>query len=740
MSIQAAAKIAGNVTLSNRVVLALGVAMVIATPSLFADDTVVDLHFAYRNTPPSAVHGSVILVSRDKPPVTRSFELQQGGLTSVQAPADSVWDVAVRAEGWWSPGGELTVPKERATFEIPLWRTGQLRGRFKVHDRTTELPKAFEIHLESPPLLSLAPDLPAGTTIQCPIEENGRWSCGVPAGTRDLAFRTVIFTPVYRWGVAIASEAPLDLGVLVLKKGASLLAWLSRQALASAEAPVTARLLRQIATSEPSETGARLRVPVAEATFDSYGAVQLAPLPEGTYVLEVAAKGWATARVAGVEVREGSELVLRRAIDLERPLTLRLTIVPQAHPDGSPWMVEVARESDFTSGLDPMQAARKRTGADGLVVLKNQAPGTFRVRVEDRAGNALVSRSIRVGSQQDADHLVEVEPRVVRGSVLQGETPLPATLWFGGRDGDVRVKTTTDDDGKFETMLAPGNDWRVTVNSKDGRIDTTLWAHVADDEVTIVVPSTRINGWVVDGEGRRVPDALVTAVADQAASLSTHTGDDGAFALSGTPVGRVRLMARDPRSRAMSPAIPIDVHADVERTGIELRLSESRTIDAELTDVRGPIAGARVSLWAILGSNADRRVAVTDLAGRCRFEVPVDATRARVVVAAPGRVMQVFEAELGDSLSFLIEAVGGTLSVTSLPSQPLAIVAGTVFVPIAEYREWARGQGVIADPAHLVVPHLAPGPYRVCTRTPAQDLCKSGVLAPGGTLSLDLTE
>ena len=79
----------------------------------------------------------------------------------------------------------------------------------------------------------------------------------------DLAFRTEAYAPAYRWDVNVPAGGVADVADVVLKTGASLIAWLDSGSAAALAQPARAVLRRQ-SSAEPSATAIRLAQPVAE--------------------------------------------------------------------------------------------------------------------------------------------------------------------------------------------------------------------------------------------------------------------------------------------------------------------------------------------------------------------------------------------------------------------------------------------------------------------------------------------
>lgn len=117
-------------------------------------------------------------------------------------------------------------------------------------------------------------------------------------------------------------------------------------------------------------------------------------------------------------------------------------------------------------------------------------------------------------------------------------------------------------------------------------------------------------------------------------------------------------------------------------------------------------------------------------------------------MAAPGRTLYTTEVSLSAAGEVEIEVppIGGTLAV-SFPERHRNAVLRANGLPLVlqEVIMWMRGHREEYSRTPRI-PNLAPGPYEVCAIAmaskegePDRRVCASGILAPGGTLVLDLT-
>ncbi|MCU1228679.1 MAG: hypothetical protein JWO97_1563 [Acidobacteria bacterium] len=714
-----------------------------AVASLFvaaANAQPADSTFVVRLEPRSASatqSGVLTLLSATEPAQRREVAVRNGA-AQLTEDAGSVWELRFATDGWWSPSRTITFPAAGVTEQqtLPVWRTGIIMGRLTAGDKDIELPKSITLTVESPPQPVAPPAIARGTTFDCPVTADGRWSCRIPATTVDLVLRQKGITPHYRWGVAVAANEPKELGTFVLKRGASFTAWLDRASTKKLKSPARARLVRSV-TPLGGETSARLSVPVAEASFNANGAVQLAPLPAGIYILEVWAEGFATARISPVEIYRGSESVFRKPIELHPPITVAVSVDPPADPAHTPWRINWQRSNDFVSGADPFPPFSAAVDKDGAVKIPGQEPGAFSLKVLNASGDRIADRSLVIHDEHDAVIRVQVESHDVKGTLRLGGEPLAGTLWFGSRSGVERVRMTSNAEGKFAGSLPRRGKWALDVESSEPALMAMSEVTVPDDgkALEIDLPDTKLSGWVVGSDGQRSSSGSVV-VRSGARSFVVRTQIDGTFTARALPPGVVHLLAEDRRSGEKSAGVDIPLADGEKREGVELRIDPTKAVVGIVISRGQPVIGASVSGLALeVGSQIVASTA-TDVTGRFVLYVAQRAQRARFTVGAPGRTLQTFDVAITPTpITLELEPIGGVIEL--VVSGPFRLSRNGMNVPVSAITDWMSGHGdPLSDLSVMHIPDLAPGRYEVCSTGSATPACVGGELAPGGTLRL----
>ena len=610
-----------------------------------------------------------------------------------------------------------------------------MRGRLTLQKPAKDIPASFSLQVESPPG-SVGATVGRGTAVECKISPDRTFACLVPATPVDMIIRVEAFVPEYRWDVKLIPGAPTDLGTIVLREGASVVAWLDSSVAKTLQRPATARLTRM--TMAPSPTlGDRLNQPVAEATFNKRGFVQLFPIAPGTYTLQITAAGFAPVRLDRIEVYERSESALRSVVKLEPPVAIRLTLDPPHDVSGAPWRLRIDRLNPLT--FLPSTIADGVADENGKFRIEEQAPGQYAVRVSDHQDNVYTRREISIHDDSDAEQFIKIGALHIQGKLTTGEQDVAANLLFGGQSGSERISSVADRDGRFDVVLPRSGKWSVDVRNEEEGILAAVSVTIAadEDELTIDLPDTEIGGRVTDPGGERVAGAVVS-LQTSAGAVSRRAASDGTFRFRGVSLGKAMIHARDPRTSEHSRYVPIEIMDGQHRNDLELTTRSTRTVKATVVAQGQPIVGARVTGYGFGTGMARREQAVTGLDGGFELSFPVSTKTIAFIVAAPGRTLQAFSTPPTDArVTLEVATIGGVLRLRKTPgaSRPGVTYGGTP-VPFPELMEWAEAQGEGERGEFIQIPNVAPGVYRFCVFRDAADVCSEGTLAPGSVLSL----
>ena len=249
-----------------------------------------------------------------------------------------------------------------------------------------------------------------------------------------------------------------------------------------------------------------------------------------------------------------------------------------------------------------------------------EVSGTVTVGGEPVAGGALVWSS--ASSDEGAAILTSVSPLGLRRQTVAGAGRPP-------------VYVDLNRDGGFVTHDLVAGSWRVTWYPPGGgtAAEMTVEIPVRDSfTVLLEVPARTVKGRVLDPEDQPVSGARVRELT---AGVTTLSGPDGTFSLTGFETDTVQLEARTDGFK--SPVATVETPPGQSPSWVELRLDESRD-DELIVQVVGsggdPKGGALVLLE---DDNLRLRLLTADRDGRAKAPMPPPApTRIRVAAVAEG--------------------------------------------------------------------------------------------------------
>jgi carboxypeptidase family protein len=691
-------------------------------------------------------------------PAPLAREVEAPGSVEVAASSEIAWRVEVDAPRLWSaPQVVLSDPaRPDRSLTLDLVPAGQLTGRIEPPPGEPPPPSPIELRLE-PVVPARGPSArragPPPVVTSCPVVE-GRLRCVVPAGSLDLRFKAAGFAPVHRWGVAVATGEVRDLGRLALRRGSSVVGRVEIEGTAPLSTEHRVHL-------EPQRAGSAADAPVERrldqlayaATVNERGFFEFTDVTPGLYTVTAHPRGFAEARLPGVEVRAGLETEIREPLVLARPVTLEVVFDPPLDPYGQPWHVRVFQANGPQDALpgEYYEGAASPTGQWSRAGL---TPGSYVLKV---LGKETVWAYEEIAVRPGQEPLLVRIPLVeVRGTVTRGDDPLTTTLWFGGRTGGRRVRFTSDERGRFAGLLPAEGTWRIDLAQEE---DATIQLGLEPVEVkrapgksyatvAIRVPDTLLRGEVVDEQGRPLPGVLLHTELQNEKRSSFMTDGEGKFAVRGLAPGPLALRA------SAGERTTGWVNAVVEEKGESPRLRlvayEQVEYRGRVVSPRGPVAGGRVFGWPDLAEVgvAESVSAVTDPAGEFSLRLPATARWVNLVVLAPGFALRMLKAPAGPGgpLQIPVEAGGGTLV---LPSAETILAHGGTWVPSGIFGLWLQLHGVEPEGDVIRVPDMEAGDYLLCSgagamlalrrgEPPPANECSGGSLAPYGELSLRL--
>ncbi len=693
------------------------------------------------------------------------------GETVLDLDGDLVWKLHLAGDGIWCR--DRVIQMNDRSAELTVWRTGIVKGHART-PRDREDPKVVKARFESSHAdgtgASKGPEI-AQVTVKCPVED-GIFECELPAASLDLRLRAKGYISHYLWSVAVDPNEPTDLGMFVLRPGASVVGYVA------AEGPLQTKQAR---VHLDPEVAAPARSPAGEehqhagrfdTQIDDRGFFQFTGIAPGQYRLSATQPGFAEAALHPVRVLPGSETSLAQPLLLQRPAELEIYLDPPQDPFGQPWDIAVRRFGAIPGILDDVSEGAASSA--GEYVASGLTPGRFALQVTDSLGSRFGWQEIDV-DRGDPPVFMHLNVLWLEGEVTLGGEALEANLVFGGRNGTVRIPIKADKDGVFGGFLPHGGTWDVFVESHEPEVSKTVSVEIdASDEedhadVEIALPDTLIRGKVLDARGRAVPGAVVKATEMAQALISwVRSDDEGRFEFSGLAEGPVALDATVTEDLSSDPVV-LQVSEHSVPPDVDLVVHRRAKVHGAVVSSQGPVPGTLIIGIPTKGGLEFpfmvRPKAVTDLNGTFELLIPADTQSLQIVALPPGYSLTTFRIngvpkepvrlpviEHGGELRLDFESGTGGQTGRDAPS-PVVVYDG-VILDSAILKQWAQLKlADVRNPAELVVPEMPPGDYQACWVTYgryAQQFvnkagqsfpgraCVSGYLSPYGVLDLEL--
>jgi len=690
----------------------------------------------------------------------RTFRLSVPGEHVTDLPPGT-WQVLTEAPDLWSAPewiAPVAGPAETRVM-LRLFPAAPVSGLLTGVPQE-KIPAHLDVRLAASPGSPQGPK-PPSASIVCPVAGN-RFQCVLPVGRLDLRLRSTGFIPAYLWDVGVRNGETAHLGTLTLKPGASVVGWVRNEAGREASGarvrlePETFGLPREPAQVEG------LKAMSLEAQTNQRGFFQLEnPVPPGRFVVTVE-KDLGRARRSGIEIRPGLEAEILEPLVLARPVSLRVSLDPARPPSGARWKVTLERKPDI--GPSP-EVYRGEAALDGTWQQNGVSPGRYTLYFDD-GQMPWHAEPVEVSDQTTNIH-VSLGGVQVRGHIRLGDEPLPATLWFRGPSAAQQGRFQSDEQGRFEGVLATEGTWTVDLVSEAeklqirlGPVEVRKISGQSHARVDLRVPATRLRGLVVDEHGQAVSQANLSFIVPTKLPSKVATDREGKFDVRGLPVGS--LFVHAVKDEMESEWLEARIEEASESPELRLVLQARQAIQGLVHASHGPVPGAQVSATAppsqaTAGSGAE---AISGPSGEFTLKLPAGIPAVHLAVLAPGYATRMLFVPLGSEpiLDIPLETVGGTL-IFDLGDRTLDEIRGTgigilahggTFVPFMTTVRWSLLQRAPQmDPHRLVLPNMEAGDYLLCVgpesylaiprgQAPPAHQCSHGSLAPLQELVLPL--
>lgn len=627
--------------------------------------------------------------------------------------------------------------QRQESLELPLLPRATVAGKLTVAEGET-LPQTAELRVDR--CADPGEARGAATLAHFPlaISELGAWVSPVPAGCVHLTVNAGDYAALSWWGLGLETGDREELQARRLIAGSSVLAGVISGTDGRALQDVRVELWPETETRalwrERGPKSSLKTAPVITGITGPWGWVRLPGLEPGHYALRLEAPSGA------FTVTPPFELTQHEAVfeGLEIPPPARLEIAPEIEIEQlrvgrfSVWATPAVDGDELHDGARTVVAP-----AGESLVLEGLHPGIWKVRLswglEEFEEQELAQETVTLLPGEHRWLAMTVELPLYRGDVRYRGEPIEGTIAFRPRSRDLEAidypTTRSDAEGEFALFLPGAGIYQIHVEDEERRAMLARFEVGEPDEpLHVRLPEGRIEGWVIDEEGRPAPPGVVEArrldlfdedLDPAILRQSASTREDGTFALEALAEGTWDVQAVSEPLRSSTQSLSLG--PDQVISGIELVLGERYQLSGRaITDTGRPVAGA--TGWLTLDlrdgiSAAQKFQTGTD--GGFSLDLP-DRPRYPfyVALAAPGLPWSATRQPPAEWIELVLPEIGGRVELTlrgeemstrSLGGFVLQREDGGLLPP-----DLFGDSGQVGDNERTVVfPSLAPGHWRL---------------------------
>lgn len=267
-----------------------------------------------------------------------------------------------------------------------------------------------------------------------------------------------------------------------------------------------------------------------------------------------------------------------------------------------------ARPED--SGKTPAERALASTDAEGSCRVHRLPPGRWmlEVRGEGSGEEALhYLESFWIEDGREVEVRVDLEPIVIEGSVLRGDEPAPGyrvVVLSQNPEGalEPRAEATSDEEGGYRAVVWRPDGYFLSLRSAAGKPAAfeRLWAGTGGAEHDFRLAPSRLEGSVVDEEGRGIPGAVVFVRWNRSRTWSAAADEQGRFAYDlDAGGGSAELTAHEAGYDLVEP-VHLELAEDATPPPVILRMRRNDDLRGRVTSAAGaPLAGALVAAYQV---------------------------------------------------------------------------------------------------------------------------------------------
>jgi hypothetical protein len=664
------------------------------------------------------------------------------GRAAADVPAGR-WCAGAAGEGVWSEAKCFDVASDM-TVPFDVWAATTVRG----HAASSTRKPLSQLLLRFQGVAAGGERLSGEGT--CPVRE-GVFTCVVPAGAFDLKLRPRAHIAHYLFGIKTAAGSPADVPAQLFALGDSIIGRVElppQSRVALPEVAVTAVPLGGAESVQPLIANAGILG--ATVHPDRQGVFHIDGVMPGEYILTARHPSGLTSNGMAVPVRRGAESELRDPLVLTVPHHITLHLAPPQAPDGRPWIVRLARDTNRSGSSHVTQDVLSQSGASAAGEWKSPAltPARYSLNISTLDEDVWDDVEV-VLAGDDETRTIALDGVAAAGRLRLGDKPLAAKLTFDSTTGRT-LSANSDQEGNFHLSLpAAVEEWQVQVEATAPAVRRLVdRVRLHDGRAEIDLPDTLLFGMVVDEDHAPVKFPILNVQPPKGARMSQIFGDEtGHFEMHGIVPGDYVLSAQAVDSDAEPTLVTV---GDDPPPPVTLVARKHHEVTGRVVSDLGPVAGAAVIISATDQRQGPMAMQVTDAAGAFVTTLPVGPHEIDVIAAPPGFSYTIdhLRYEKGQLIVHVAQQ-GGTLVLKGRADDGLFLAQGGATVQLGLVMAQWPGTSEVADGVRTTrLPMMEPGPYSLCrvqnvplfrSSLGAQGgECTSGWLDASGTLALTL--
>jgi hypothetical protein len=304
-----------------------------------------------------------------------------------------------------------------------------------------------------------------------------------------------------------------------------------------------------------------------------------------------------------------------------------------------------------------------------------------------------VDRSVVLVAGEETAVDVALHPIHLSGEVHRGQQPAPsyyilfneiAEIKPNATRRDAQAEATTDEEGRYSTILWAAGDYVALLHSPAGTpaASRRLRIEADDDHLDFHLEENGVAGVVIDEGGKPVEGVRLYLTWNQVSHRLGDTDVEGRFLFPVSEPGTGKIKAMKSGYLAPEP-VEVSVQPETPVPPLVLRMKKTATVAGHVVGAIGPGTGAALESYRLDPGGRTSFLGRTVAGQEGAFEVAAaEGAPTRLFITGAGCPLSVFDVQptAGDDLVIRCPAVGASLELTLEDPQGRPLGGRTVLV------------------------------------------------------------